>query len=541
MFQFNSRWSQCQSLDPRQFMLTVLACGLILFAMQDATYAASTYAVIGDYGADAHSTDNAARELAVADMVKSWSPDFIVTTGDNNYDNGEAATMERNVGKYYYEFIGGYIGPSGIGPVTNRFFPTPGNHDWDSSASPVRLQPYLDFFDLPGTGFVNTSGNQRYYDFTIGDMHFFALDSDSAEKDGRELGSDQINWLHNQLAVSTSKWNFVVLHHAPYSSGSTHGGTAETQYPYQQWGVDAVFAGHDHHMERIVFEGFPDLEKVPYFVSGAGGRTPRAVDAPMNFSQFSNGTDNGALKVTVDGDLATFEFYSVNGGGGTLLDTYTVDKNAVDSEPQPIWKTFQQDVDGYTGTRDTFVQQDDPTADNGAAIELNVDNNDPQGSGLDVQALLQFDNIFGDGPGQVALDAPIAFARLEIQGSNPGDSIELHRMLGAWDDSATWDSLVNGIQADGSEAAATAESVSGKVGEGFFPIDVTADLLAWQANPDSNFGWALLPTGSNGVDFYSSETTDAPRLVVALQIPEPSSIALLLGAVGCVLWAFGRR
>ena len=512
---------------------------LHLLAVQGASYAAATYAVIGDYGADAHSADNAARELAVANMVKSWSPDFILTVGDNNYDNGEAATIDRNVGKYYQEFIGNYSGAHGSGAVTNRFFPTLGNHDWYSSATPLAIQPYLSYFDLPGTGYVNTSGNERYYDFVIGDMHFFALDSDSREPDGRELGSIQINWLQDQLSNSTSKWNFVVVHHAPYSSGSEHGGTAETQFPYQQWGVDAVFSGHDHHMERIVFDGFPNLEKVPYFISGAGGRTPRSV-APMNFSQFSNGTDSGALKVTVDGDVTTFEFYSVN-GGGTLLDTFTVDKNAVDTGPQPIWKTFQQGVDEYAGTRDTFVQEDAPTADNGADAELNVDGDDPWTSGLAVQALLSFDDIFGDGPGQVPLDAQIAFATLVLQVDNDGDSMELHRMLGQWDETATWDSLVGGIAADDVQAVALADSVSGRAGEGFFPIDVTADLLAWQANPGSNFGWALLPTGGNGVDFFSSETTLAPRLVVALQVPEPSSLALLLVTACCGFWVFGRR
>ena len=36
------------------------------------------FAVIGDYGKSGED------ELAVANMVKSWNPDFIITTGDNN-------------------------------------------------------------------------------------------------------------------------------------------------------------------------------------------------------------------------------------------------------------------------------------------------------------------------------------------------------------------------------------------------------------------------------------------------------------------------
>src|SRR5262245_42372635 len=60
------------------------------------------FAVVGDYGAD---TPDEAR---VAALVKSWSVDFVITTGDNNYPNGEASTIDQNIGKHYGEFIGNY-------------------------------------------------------------------------------------------------------------------------------------------------------------------------------------------------------------------------------------------------------------------------------------------------------------------------------------------------------------------------------------------------------------------------------------------------
>jgi len=94
------------------------------------------FAVIGDYGFDGPS------ELAVADMVKSWNPDFVVSVGDNNYDNGEAATIDANVGQYYQEFVGNYTGAYGPGSPTDRFYPTPGNHDYLTTDA----QPYYDYF-----------------------------------------------------------------------------------------------------------------------------------------------------------------------------------------------------------------------------------------------------------------------------------------------------------------------------------------------------------------------------------------------------------
>ena len=68
-----------------------------------------TFAVFGDYG------DNSGAELAVANMVKSWNPDFILAAGDNNYPSGSAATIDVNIGKYYQEFIGNYTGAYGPG------------------------------------------------------------------------------------------------------------------------------------------------------------------------------------------------------------------------------------------------------------------------------------------------------------------------------------------------------------------------------------------------------------------------------------------
>src|SRR6185436_4917475 len=116
------------------------------------------FAVIGDYGSDKQA------EADVAAMVKSWSPNYIVTVGDNNYPAGAAATIDANIGKYYHQFIAAYHGQYGAGARTNRFFPALGNHDWDAAGA----LPYLNYFTLPN--------NARYYDITIGPVHLFALD-----------------------------------------------------------------------------------------------------------------------------------------------------------------------------------------------------------------------------------------------------------------------------------------------------------------------------------------------------------------------------
>ncbi|KKK62350.1 hypothetical protein LCGC14_3005210, partial [marine sediment metagenome] len=207
---------------------------------------------------------------------------------------------------------------------------------------------------------------------------------------------------------------------------------------------------------------------------------------------------------------------------------------------------FQQDVAGYYGTVDTFLQENLPSADNSLAAELSVDGDDPGGTGLDSQILLRFDDIFGDGPGQIPTGpgVTINWALLELMATNAGDGGALHRMLQPWTDSDTWDLLGNGVQANGVEALLTADLVAGEnvgVPLNLSSFDVTASLQAWLAAPESNRGWALLPIGSNGWDFYSAEGATPPRLIVNY-VPEPGTLAMLLaGSAGLLVYGWGRR
>ena len=60
--------------------------------------------MIGDYG------EAGQPEADVAALVDSWEVDFIVTVGDNNYPDGEASTIDENIGQYYRAYIYPYQG-----------------------------------------------------------------------------------------------------------------------------------------------------------------------------------------------------------------------------------------------------------------------------------------------------------------------------------------------------------------------------------------------------------------------------------------------
>jgi hypothetical protein len=277
--------------------LAALVLVALIVGVDAATPATPTrFAVIGDYGLAGPPA------AAVAALVTSWAPDFILTTGDNNYYYGEASTIDANIGQYYHAFIAPYRGSYGRGAAVNQFFPALGNHDWETPGA----APYRQYFTLPG--------NERYYDVVRGPVHVFVLDSDFEEPDGVDVESVQAAWLQQRLAASSARWKVVTMHHPPYSSGP-HGAAEWMQWPFEEWGADVVMAGHDHVYERITAGDFP------YFVNGLGGASRYVFDPPIAGSQARYRDEHGAMLVEADDRHITFRFIS---RGGAVIDTYTL-------------------------------------------------------------------------------------------------------------------------------------------------------------------------------------------------------------------------
>ncbi len=232
------------------------------------------------------------------------------------------------------------------------------------------------------------------------------------------------------------------------------------------------------------------------------------------FIQGSHGTVNqngSALVYTpnlgfVGQDTFSYTITDTNGGTASGNVTVTVGDSTRTA-------TFQNGQDGYAGTADTMLQEAAPSADHSATTELNVDTDDPPGTGNFVQSLLRFDEIVGTDPGQVPPGATVLSAWLALETTNEGDGATLHRMLQSWSDMATWDTLGAGVQADGLEASAEYDQFTGFVPTGIRELDVTSGVQAW-VNGQDNFGWALLPVDYDGWDFLSSEGSNPPRLTV---------------------------
>jgi hypothetical protein len=76
--------------------------------------------------------------------------------------------------------------------------------------------------------------------------------------------------------------------------------------------------------------------------------------------------------------------------------------------------SFQQGVNGYTSAIDTVLRQASRSVALGTATTINIDT----GTGIEVQALLAFDDLFGPGPGHIPIGAKIASATLTLRTTN---------------------------------------------------------------------------------------------------------------------------
>ena len=251
------------------------------------------FAVFGDFG-----DTNLNGEKAVSALVHSWNVDFVLTVGDNVY---APQTMDAAIGQQYHDYIGNYKGAYGAGSAINRFFPVLGNHEYNEN----NVTNYLNYFTLPD--------NERYYDFQIGPVHFFALNSNKQETDGRSGTSVQGQWMHATLDASNASFNVAYFHHTAFNPS---GSTSTMRWPFEPWGVNAVFAGHEHNYYRENRDDNGDGLQLPYTTTGLGGA---GRDVP----------NVGASLVTITDQGMLIEFYNVTSFNGTtatssLTDSYFI-------------------------------------------------------------------------------------------------------------------------------------------------------------------------------------------------------------------------
>lgn len=285
----------------RACILAVVLVGL--GPVGDASAEPGVVAVIGDYGSGSRA------ERQVADLVAARSPEAVLTVGDNAYAGSVPGTGNQYaglVGAYYCRFIAAAPGspecPAASMATVNAFFPAAGNHDYSDAG----IEAYRATFAAARA--------RTWYDVRIGEVQYFILDSQLALDDPASMARQRA-WLQRGAQRSTAAWQVVLLHHPAYSSGAVHGSTARVQWPFRDWGVDLVIAGHDHLYERISRGG------LTYLVNGSGGAELYGFGNPVAGSVRRDAEHHGALFLRATSRALTGEFRTA---GSLLVDRFTL-------------------------------------------------------------------------------------------------------------------------------------------------------------------------------------------------------------------------
>jgi hypothetical protein len=146
----------------------------------------------------------------------------------SQYEIGALMTKAREV--FPFEFV--ILPYEELLSAKVPFYAALGNHD-----DPT--QRYYKPFNMNG---------ERFYTFKKGDARFFVLDSNYMDQ-------PQMKWLQSELSSANDRWKIAYFHHPLYSSGGRHGSETDLRTQVEplfiKYGIDIVFAGHEHFYERI--------------------------------------------------------------------------------------------------------------------------------------------------------------------------------------------------------------------------------------------------------------------------------------------------
>lgn len=360
------------------------------------------FGALGDCG------NNSGNQRDVRDQFLKYLGDRYMDAwlllGDNAYESGTDAEYQRNFFEVYQDAF------------LKRFplFPAPGNHDYREIGKyrgqrhASRDLAYFQSFSMPVNGESGgvASGNQAYYSFDIGNVHFLSLDSYGKEGSGQRLFdtlSAQVEWVKKDLEQNRHKqWVVAYWHHPPYSMGS-HNSDKEKELVLlrenfirilERHGVDLVLTGHSHSYERSgLISGHYGSESsfrselhslsgssgrmdgsrnsgpylkdsrtgkgTVYVVSGSAGKIDSRTQAsfPHDAMQFSDAAHGGGLILEVQQNRLDVKWL---GADGLIRDHFTMMKDvnrtrtirAREGEPVTLTASFVADYK-WSGTRAT--------------------------------------------------------------------------------------------------------------------------------------------------------------------------------------------
>jgi predicted phosphodiesterase len=255
------------------------------------------FAAIGDMGTGDKPEYETSEQMN--EQRKNFPFDFVIALGDNLYGGHSPADFEKKFANPYKALLDGGV----------KFYAALGNHD---DASERFYKP----FNMNGAS---------YYSFKKGSVHFFALDSNY-------MDPKQLDWLQKQLeGAGSNEWKICFFHHPLYSSARKHGPATDLRLLLEplfvKYGVNVVFAGHEHVYERILPQ-----KGIYYFTEGSSGQLRDGGLDRSNITANGFDTDRAFMLVEVADDQMYFEAVSRT---GKVVDSGVIQRQQAASAAKP--------------------------------------------------------------------------------------------------------------------------------------------------------------------------------------------------------------
>jgi len=236
---------------------------------------------------------------ATAKLLEA-NPGTVMAIGDLAYSGGTKAEFANCYDKTW-------------GRVKERTRPVPGNHEFHSK----HALGYAEYW--AGSAGAPAGPDKYYYSYDLGAWHIVALDRDCKDIGGCQRGSDEEQWLRNDLAAHPAACTLAYFHHPLFSSGH-HGNDPDLKDLWQalyDHHADIVVNGHDHSYERFAAQD-PDgkadaAHGIREFVAGTGGKDLRPFEHIQPNSEVRNAETHGVLKLTLHNGSYDWRFIPVAG------------------------------------------------------------------------------------------------------------------------------------------------------------------------------------------------------------------------------------
>ena len=239
---------------------------------------ALNFLIVGDWGRNGffNQAEVADAMGVVGERIRSQ---FTISTGDNFYLSGVTGVDDV---KWERSFERIYTAPV----LQSRWYVTLGNHDWQGDIpAQIAYSETSERWYLPAQYYAETiavdDGTRVLFVFLDTNPLAYPEDYRRRFSDSGEWDHDgQLEWLERTLAGSDAAWKVVIGHHPIYVGSTAYSDNerlVERLVPlFEEYGVQAYFAGHDHNLQHHRPEG----STVDYFVSGAGSLTREVVETP---------------------------------------------------------------------------------------------------------------------------------------------------------------------------------------------------------------------------------------------------------------------